>query len=125
MPEIVQALYVLSKSSTDLTFVPHVAGIEAGIYSTIYVTLKKGITQSGLRKLYGRYYRGKPFVRINEGMPKLKEVVGTNFCNLGVYVEKKQAIITSCLDNLIKGAAGNAIQCMNVMLGFAQKTGLL
>jgi len=108
-------------------FVPHVAGVEAGIYSTIYVSFKTKVTRGQIEDIYNKYYKNCPFVRIIEGLPKLKEVAGTNFCDIGFALdnEKKNGVIASSIDNLIKGAAGSAVQNMNIMLGWDETLGLL
>ncbi|RKY38939.1 MAG: N-acetyl-gamma-glutamyl-phosphate reductase [Candidatus Omnitrophota bacterium] len=126
-PEIVEVLKYLSKKEAEITFIPHVVGIEAGIYSTIYVDFKKKIDTKGVFKLYQNYYRDAPFVRIKESLPKLKDVVRTNFCDIGFSLDGsgRKGVICSCIDNLMKGASGNAIQNMNVMYGFDETEGLL
>lgn len=126
-PEITQILQLLSKRKVSLHFVPHVAPIASGIYTTIFVRFNKGIKKEQLYRVYQKYYKATMFVRVRKDLPKLKDVVGTNFCDIGFYVDvrEKQGIITSCLDNLIKGAAGNAIQSMNIMCGFPEEEGLL
>lgn len=126
-PEITQILQMLSKRGFVVHFVPHVAPLEAGIYSTIYVRFTKRVEKEQLWRVYEKYYREAVFVRLREDLPKLKDVVGTNFCDIGFYLDqaRKEAVIVSCLDNLIKGAAGNAVQNMNIMCGFLDEEGLL
>lgn len=126
-PEIIGALNNLSHKKISLSFIPHVVGIEGGIYSTIHVAFKKKVKREELFKIYNKYYRTAFFVRIREELPQLKDVVGTNFCDIGfsLDVQGKKGAITSCIDNLIKGAAGNAVQNMNVICGFQETEGLL
>jgi N-acetyl-gamma-glutamyl-phosphate reductase len=127
LPEIVGTLRSISGRKVELNFVPHIVGVEGGIYSTIYLDFKKRLSKQKLFKVYSRYYKRAPFVRIRKSLPRLKEVVGTNFCDIGFCLDSrgKRAVVCSCIDNLIKGAAGNAIQNMNVMCGFKETEGLL
>lgn len=126
-PEILAILEEKTKKELKLSFVPHVVGVEAGIYSTIHLCLKKKLDSGSLKNIYLKYYKNCPFVRIKDNLPTLKEVVGTNFCDIGFSLssEGKRAVIASSIDNLIKGAAGNAIQNMNIMVGLNQTLGLL
>ncbi len=127
VPEIVYVLETLGKRKVDLTFIPHVAGVAAGIHSTIVVKPAKKMNEKKLFSLYTGYYKKAPFVRIKKCLPSLKEVVNTNFCDIGFSFSPKgkKLVITSCIDNLIKGAAGSAVQNMNVMCGFNETEGLL
>ena len=77
--------------------------------------------------VYAKYYGRAPFVRLFKELPRLKNVVGTNFCDIGFSLDdkKKKAVLVSCIDNLIKGAAGEAVQNMNIMAGFNETDGLL
>jgi N-acetyl-gamma-glutamyl-phosphate reductase len=127
LPEILEVLEEATDKKVKIGFVPHVVGVEAGIYSTFYVEFEEKISLSFLDKIYKKYYKNYPFIRIHRNLPKLKDVIGTNFCDLGFALdeEKKQAVIVSCLDNLIKGAAGNAIQSLNIMYGLKETEGLL
>ncbi|MBP7088851.1 MAG: N-acetyl-gamma-glutamyl-phosphate reductase [Candidatus Omnitrophica bacterium] len=126
-PEILAVLEEKTKQELKLSFVPHVVGVEAGIYSTMHLGLKKKLSNDNLKDIYLKYYKDCPFVRIKDNLPALKEVVGTNFCDIGFSLDSqgKIAVIASSIDNLIKGAAGNAIQNMNIMVGLDQKLGLL
>ncbi len=128
MPEINQILSSLSKS-VNVTFVPHLLPLNRGILATIYA--KK--TQSAKHKaqnpitLYKNFYKNEPFVRIKQegDFPRLKDVVGTNFCDIGIYEQADKMIIVACLDNLLKGASGQAVQNMNIMYKFPEHLGLL
>jgi len=126
VPEAVNILKAKTQKEVDISFTPHVVGIDAGIYSTIYVWFKKKVKSSQLFDLYQKHYRNCPFVRIKNNLPKLKEVVGSNYCDIGFELNEngKQAVVVSCIDNLIKGAAGQAVENMNIMLGCDQTTGL-
>ncbi len=127
MPEILQTVREATGVGVDIDFVPHVVGVASGIYATVHVRLKKSLTGAALRAVYKRYYAKSIFVRIKDNLPKLKDVVGTNFCDVGLSVHPagRRAVIVSCIDNLIKGAAGTAVQNMNIMLGFKESEGLL
>lgn len=126
-PEILSFLEEASGESVDLTFTPHVAGMKAGIYSTIYLNFNRSLGREDVRDIYRNYYGDCPFVRIKEDLPKLKDAVGTNFCDIGFALndQGRQAVLVSCIDNLIKGAAGSAVQNMNIMLGWNETMGLL
>lgn len=99
-----------------------------GILSTIYVTLAGGATADGLRAMLAERYRGEPFVRVvPEGIaPATRHVRGSNHCLIGVFADRLagRAIIVSVLDNLVKGASGQAVQNMNLMCGFTETDGL-
>lgn len=126
-PEISEILKFKSGDPLNFSFLPQVAGFEAGIYSTIHLSFKKKVNRVKVKEVYSNYYQNSPFIRINDGIPKLKNVVGTNFCDIGFAVDDKgsNGMIISSIDNLIKGAAGQAVQNMNLMLGFKETTGLL
>ncbi len=127
VPEMQSIIQKATKEKIAINFVPQVVGVEAGIYANIYCKLKKKKSQQDLIALYKKQYKNCPFVRIREGMPQLKDVVSTNFCDIGVAVseDKKHCVVSSCIDNLIKGAAGSAVQNMNIMVGLEETTGLL
>jgi len=129
MPEINQELSGLAGKKIKVVFVPHLLPLNRGILETIYV--KK--TQNTKRKtqntvsLYKKFYKKEPFVRIRgEGdLPQLKDVTGTNFCDIGIVESKEGIIIVTTIDNLLKGASGQAVQNMNIMYGFPEYTALL
>lgn len=127
-PEIVQQLFDLSKKNFLVNFVPHLLPIKRGILETIYVRKKKVdlFRKKDVRKIYREFYKDKPFVRIKEEniFPEIRDVVGTNFCDIGIHEEKKHLIIISVIDNLLKGASGQAVQNMNIMYGFEETLGL-
>jgi len=125
-PEILSILEQESKESIDLCFTPHVAGMKAGIYSTIYLNFNKKVSKGEIEDIYQEYYSKFSFVRIKEDLPKLGDVVGTNFCDIGfaLSLSGKEVVVVSCVDNLIKGAAGAAVQNMNIMLGWEETVGL-
>ena len=89
--------------------------------------LKKRLDTKAAVELYKRFYKGKPFVRVmDEGkLPQIRNVAMTNFCDIGIKVTGSTAIVISCIDNLLKGAAGQAVQNMNIMCGFDETEGLV
>ena len=131
-PEINQELWKLARKKIKVTFVPHLLPIARGILETIYVRVTGyglRVTTQRLTALYKKFYKNEPFVRIkNEGeFPQMRDVQFTNFCDLGIKVseDKKMIVIISAIDNLLKGASGQAVQNMNLMCGFKETQGLL
>jgi len=129
LPEINQELSKLAGKKINVTFVPHLLPLDRGILTTIYVRKKKkekGKSQK-LIGLYKKFYQKEPFVRIREegDFPRLKDVVKTNFCDIGIRESTDGIIIIAAIDNLIKGAAGQAVQNMNIMYKFPEYTALL
>lgn len=127
-PEIEQELGLLAGKEIRITFTPHLLPVKRGILSTIYATLGKKVTAGEATSLYREFYREEPFVRISPAgqFPNLSSVVGSNCCGIGVTVDNRtgRLIVVSVIDNLIKGASGQAIQNMNLMSGLAEETGL-
>ena len=126
MPEINQELSALAGKKIEINFVPHLIPANRGILSTIYLRLKKKMDTKALLKIFDEFYKDASFVRIyKEGIyPQTKDVQNTNFCDIGAKVTGDLAIIISCIDNLQKGAAGQAVQNMNLMCGFDECEGL-
>jgi len=110
-----------------VTFTPHLVPLDRGILATIYVRVKPGTTEEALATVYEEAYGGEPFVRLTgSALPEIKHVAHTNFCDIGWRVDASgRAILVSVIDNLLKGASGQAVQNMNVMLGLPDTTGLL
>ncbi|MFC1646082.1 N-acetyl-gamma-glutamyl-phosphate reductase [Candidatus Omnitrophota bacterium] len=128
MPEINQELSKLAGKKVNVTFCPHLAPMDRGILETIYLRLKKKIALTQVSKIYKRFYKTEPFVRILDSEPySTKSVVGTNFCDIGFKMKEdgKLLIVISTIDNLLKGAAGQAVQNMNIMCGFPEESGLI
>lgn len=127
-PEIDQELSNASGSSVSVVFVPHLVPINRGILSTIYAELESNINTGALINVYKEFYAQEPFVKVyeNGGLPEIKNVTRTNFCDIGLRVneEKNLAVIVTAIDNLGKGAAGQAVQNMNIMCGFKETDGL-
>ncbi len=130
IPEINQELSKLAGKKINVTFVPHLAPLNRGILETIYVKRKQnaktGKTQN-LISLYKKFYKKEPFVRIlDEGkFPQMKDVIHTNFCDIGIKDNGKTIIIITTIDNLLKGASGQAVQNMNIMYKFPEYTALI
>lgn len=127
IPEIQSVLEQATGQRVGLSFVPHLVPITRGIYSTIHADLVVSTTAGDVNEVYREFYADAPFIRIRQTIPQVKDVVMTNFCDIAFFIEPRtnQLIITSTIDNLVKGAAGQAIQNMNIMLGLPEETGLL
>jgi N-acetyl-gamma-glutamyl-phosphate reductase len=110
-----------------VTFVPHLVPLDRGILATIYVRVRPGTTSEVLGDVYQRAYEQASFVRlVGSALPEIKHVAHTNFCDIGWKVDATgRAVLVSVIDNLVKGAAGQAVQNMNVMLGLDETMGLL
>ncbi len=110
-----------------VTFVPHLVPLDRGIFETIYARLRPGADEAAVAAVFARAYATSPFVRITGAdLPEIKHVAHTNFCDIGWRVDRPggQLVMTVCIDNLVKGAAGQAIQNFNVMFGFDETAGL-
>lgn len=128
IPEIRSSLESITGKAIGLTFVPHLLPITRGIYTSIYAPLKKKIVQADVLAAYQKYYSKEPFVRVSDTLiPEIKHVNHTNFIDIGfrVYPDNNQLIVFSTIDNLIKGAAGQAVQNMNLMFGLEETEGLV
>jgi N-acetyl-gamma-glutamyl-phosphate reductase len=115
--------------ASQVMFSTHLLPVARGILSTIYVSLASQQTPEGIERLYREFFAGKPLVRIWVAgkIPELQHVTNTNFCDIGFVLDQdgQRLIVVSCLDNLGKGAAGQAVQNLNLMLGIQEQTGLL
>jgi len=127
-PEIEQELSRLAGREVKISFTPHLLPINRGILSTIYSTLLKGVTAAALLDLYRDFYRGEKFVRVyREGaFPNVSYVRGSNYCDIGLSVDRRtnRVIVITAIDNLVKGASGQAVQNMNIMCGLDEARGL-
>ncbi|MGZ3514845.1 MAG: N-acetyl-gamma-glutamyl-phosphate reductase [Thermodesulfobacteriota bacterium] len=127
-PEIDQELSQVAREEMRVTFVPHLIPMDRGILSTLYVRLKKKMKTDELLNAFHDFYRGEPFVRIypKGKLPNTKDVRGSNFCDIGVAVSEpdERAVIVTAIDNLVKGASGEAVQNMDIMLGYPETMGL-
>jgi N-acetyl-gamma-glutamyl-phosphate reductase len=133
LPEIVQELKSLSpKQKLSVTFIPHLIPMTRGILTTAYARLVSGKVTAGekgikeIRQLYLDFYKGEPFVRIADASPHTKHTWGNNLCLIYPTIDQRtgRLIVISAIDNLVKGAAGQAIQNMNIMLGLPETAGL-
>lgn len=128
IPEIEQVLSQVAGYDVAVTFSTHLTPMTRGILSTMYATVKGTHTEEDFIALYREYYEGRPFVRIrNKGKwPATKEVWGSNYCDIGFAVDERTGRVTilSVIDNLVKGAAGQAVQNLNLMMGWDEGAGL-
>jgi N-acetyl-gamma-glutamyl-phosphate reductase len=127
-PEIEQELSLLAKEELKVTFTPHLVPMDRGILSTIYATPLRATSTEKLNKLYCDFYNGEPFVRVLPlgSLPSTGFVRGSNFCDMSPVADPRtgRIIIVSAIDNLVKGASGQAIQNMNIVCGFPETMGL-
>lgn len=125
-PEIEQELSKLAGEAAVVSFTPHLVPMNRGILSTCYSSLKANITNIELKVLYSDFYKGESFVKILDVLPETRWVRGSNLCHIGMGIDKRtnRVIIISTIDNLIKGAAGQAVQNMNIMFGIEETEGL-
>lgn len=126
-PEIEQELSLISGNDITLTFTPHLVPMIRGILAVSYSKLKKDIKTEELYELYREFYKGQPFVRIAEDyLPCTKFVAGSNYIDIALKVDERtgRVIVIAAIDNLIKGASGQAVQNMNLMFGLDERTGL-
>jgi N-acetyl-gamma-glutamyl-phosphate reductase len=128
-PEIEEKLSQWAEAAVRITFVPHLVPMNRGILSTIYVGLKQVVAGAEVHALFEHRYRDEPFVRLcpTGTVPETKDVIYTNFCDIGLKIDEpaRRLIIISAIDNLIKGAAGQAVQCFNIAHGFPETEALL
>lgn len=124
--EIEEQLQGLASSSIGVQFTPHLLPIDRGILATIYARPKGEVTTEALNRVYASFYENHPFVRIRQQAPNLKQVRGTNYCDLFVTYDERtnRIIVVSVIDNLVKGAAGQAIQNLNIMFGIEETAGI-
>ena len=119
------AVEIEQEIGTPVTFVPHLVPLDRGIFETIYARLRPGQDESSVASALTDAYAASPFVRLTGGdLPEIKHVAYTNFCDIGWRVQGNQLVMVVCIDNLVKGAAGQAIQNFNVVFGFDEATAL-
>ena len=128
-PEIDQVLTEVGSGSgrgepVEVIFTPHLVPMDRGIFATIYAQPKRTAVEHDLIELYRSFYSDSPFVRVVGHLPGTKDSAHTNFCDITVRVVRGRILVLACLDNLIKGAAGVAVQNLNLMLGCAEETAL-
>jgi N-acetyl-gamma-glutamyl-phosphate reductase len=125
VPEIEQELRSVGDWSSELLFMTHSLPVARGIFASIYVETRRGVTSGEARDLFAEFYRDSFFVRLVEGSPDINWVKTTNFCDIGFAARGSNLVVFTALDNLVKGAAGQAVQNMNLMAGLDEKSGLL
>lgn len=125
VPEIEQELNHVGDWTNELVFMTHSLPVSRGIFASIYAEAKRELTEQDLRALFTDYYRDSFFVRLVNGSPDINWVKTTNFCDIGFAARGKQVVVFSAIDNLVKGAAGQAVQNMNLMFDLDEKTGLI
>jgi N-acetyl-gamma-glutamyl-phosphate reductase, common form len=125
VPEIEQELDRVGDWTSELVFMTHSLPVARGIFASIYAETKNEMSEQQLNDMFADYYRDSFFVRLVKGSPDINWVKTTNFCDIGFAVRGKQIVVFSALDNLVKGAAGQAVQNMNLMFGLDEKTGLM
>jgi N-acetyl-gamma-glutamyl-phosphate reductase len=124
-PEIEQVLSDIAGDDVEVIFTPHLIPMDRGIFTTIYAEPHRDLTPAQLLDLYRDYYANAPFVRVAERLPATKDTAGGNFLDLAVRVVRGRVVVLACLDNLVRGASGVAVQNFNRMLGVDERTGLL
>lgn len=125
VPEIEQELKSIGEWRHELVFMTHSLPVTRGIFASIYAETNSDISADDARKMFADFYRESFFVRLVEGSPDINWVKNTNFCDIGFAVRGRQLVVFSAIDNLVKGASGQAVQNMNLMFGVDEKTGLL
>jgi N-acetyl-gamma-glutamyl-phosphate reductase len=128
-PEIDQVLTEVGlqrgrPGEVEVIFTPHLVPMDRGIFATIYATPRRGVAEHDLRDLYRTFYARSPFVRVVDHLPATKDSAFTNYCDVTVRVVRGKILVLACLDNLIKGAAGVAVQNFNLMFGHPETTAL-
>ena len=124
MPEIEQIASDVAGKSVTVLFQPHVGPFDRGILSTVYCQPKQQLSNDELSQLYSDFYAGEPFVRVRKDAPAVKDVAGTNYCHIFPTSVKGRIVSFSAIDNLVKGASGQAIQNMNIIFGLEETMGL-
>ncbi|MDQ6719526.1 MAG: N-acetyl-gamma-glutamyl-phosphate reductase [Candidatus Dormibacteraeota bacterium] len=122
LPELTQELQLLSRNGLRVTFVPHLVPMTRGILVTCYFDLKGSLDQ--LRDTYSEFYAGQPFTRVLGQSPTTKLASHSNLCLVNVAAQGEKAVVTAALDNLVKGASGQGVECFNIAFGFDRRTAL-
>ncbi|MDA8085776.1 MAG: N-acetyl-gamma-glutamyl-phosphate reductase [Nitrospiraceae bacterium] len=127
-PEIEQELSLIAKKEVTINFTPHLLPVNRGILTTIYLKTTKKLATESVISIYEKAYRGEPFVRVlgHDELPNISAVKGTNRCDIGLKFDARTGtlIVITAIDNLVKGAAGQAVHNMNLMMGFPEDTAL-
>lgn len=124
--EIEQELSNIAGEEIMISFTPHLIPQKRGILATIYANLNKPYSKEEILNMYKEFYKDEFFVRVKDGLPETKHVAGSNFVDIGLEVDKRlnRVVVVSAIDNIVKGAAGQAVQNMNLMFGLGEGTGL-
>jgi N-acetyl-gamma-glutamyl-phosphate reductase common form len=125
VPEVEQELKTIGEWKSELVFMTHSLPVSRGIFASIYIETKKEISAVDACALFAEFYRDSPFVRLVDGSPDINWVKTTNFCDIGFAARGRQLVVFTAIDNLVKGAAGQAVQNMNLMFGLDERTGLM
>ena len=125
VPEIEQELKNVGEWNSELIFITHSLPVARGIFASIYAETTSEISAGDARAMFADFYRESFFVRLVDGSPDINWVKATNFCDIGFAARGTQLVVFTAIDNLVKGAAGQAVQNMNVMFGLDEKTGLM
>jgi N-acetyl-gamma-glutamyl-phosphate reductase len=125
VPEIDQELKHVGEWDNELIFMTHSLPVARGIFASIYAETKREITAAEAKSMFADFYRDSFFVRLVDGSPDINWVKTTNFCDIGFAARGRQLVVFTAIDNLVKGAAGQAVQNMNLMFGLDEKTGLM
>jgi N-acetyl-gamma-glutamyl-phosphate reductase len=125
IPEIRQHLALVGEFPNELVFMTHSLPVSRGIFASCYVETSVNLTNEDVANLYRSFYGDSFFVRIAEGSPDINWVKNTNFCDIAAHTSGKHVVAFSAIDNLVKGAAGQAVQNMNLMFGLDETTGLI
>jgi N-acetyl-gamma-glutamyl-phosphate reductase len=125
-PEMEQELTLLAGKAARITFTPHLTPMSRGILGTLYAQLVKPLTDDHIHKVFRAFYRDQPFVRLQAPgtWPSTQQVRGSNYCDIGFKVDRDRVIVVAAIDNLTRGAAGQALVNFNLMMGFPEKQGL-
>ncbi len=124
VPEIAQALERAAGRPASFVFQPHSGPFARGMLITVYARLSQTISSAALRAIYAERYADAPFIRLRDEPPNIKWAVGTNYCDLGVAAQGRVAVAWAAIDNVLKGGAGQAVQCFNLMMGLPERAGL-
>jgi N-acetyl-gamma-glutamyl-phosphate reductase len=124
-PEVVGICKSITGIQPELRFIPHSGPFSRGIYVTMQANLKRPQSDIEIRGALQDFYAASPFVVVRESAPRIKDIVGSNYCHIGIAADEKSVAVFVVIDNLVKGAAGGAMQWMNRQLNLAETTGLL
>jgi N-acetyl-gamma-glutamyl-phosphate reductase len=123
-PEIDQLLSDAGDGAVEVVFSPHLIPMDRGILTTAYATPKGAVTEGDLIAALNDFYADEPFIRVVDQLPNTKQVLGTNYCDVTARIARGRVIVISVIDNLVKGAAGAAVQNFNLMCGVDETTAL-